>query len=126
MIATNPMTKALKVLALLHDAAGVSVSAREIEQQLALPARSLEPVLRRLSQAGLVLSRRGKTHGYVLKCDPSACKMDALYRALHTPSTPSEARWLEQHTLACWEGLTLRDYLRECHATQQEVQHYVI
>jgi Rrf2 family protein len=79
-------SRALLSLA-LHQGSDRPTSVAELSRRTGLPQPYLEQILLTLKGAGLVLSRRGASGGYVLSRDPSQITLAQIVAAVDGPLT---------------------------------------
>ena len=78
--------RALLALAARSDGAPMMIS--EIAEQEVIPRRFLEQILLELKHQGLVVSRRGKTGGYLLLRRPQTITFGEVLRLIDGPLAP--------------------------------------
>jgi FeS assembly SUF system regulator len=78
---------AMKHLAVKTDAAGSSISAREIAEQYDIPIELMAKVLQRLARRGLLTSHQGTRGGYTLSKPTAAISVADIIQAIDGPLT---------------------------------------
>ncbi|MDO4265584.1 MAG: Rrf2 family transcriptional regulator [Eubacteriales bacterium] len=72
---------ALRILIdLAEQPAGEFVSLKAVSERQGISMKYMEAIVAMLSKAGFLESRRGKTGGYRLSCDPSGIRVGAVLK----------------------------------------------